>query len=63
MAVTRKDEGMPPWLPFAIAASAVIAIAAGARSGWKTSADQPPPPVPPPPSPGLQDWFGAGLRI
>lgn len=30
-------------LPFLIAASLVIAIAAGSRSGWKTNADLPPP--------------------
>lgn len=61
MAMTR--DGIPLWFPFALAASAVVAIAAGSRSGWKTSADQPKSPPPTPPSSGLQDWLAAGLRI
>ena len=30
---------MPLWFPFAIAASLLISMGAGARSGWKTQAD------------------------
>ena len=56
-----RKHGMPGWFPYALAASAVVAIGAGLRSGWKTSADQPkaPPPPPPPPSNALSDWFDA----
>lgn len=35
------------WLPFGLAASFLVMIAAGVRSGWKLPADQPPPPPPP----------------
>jgi len=42
-----KKAELPEWFPFALIASAVIAIGAGVRSGWKTAADQPPSPLPP----------------
>lgn len=65
--MSRRREGIPEWLPFAIMASGLLVISAGIRSGWKTAADQPPPP-PPPPSPPplsqagvLKDWFGSDL--
>jgi hypothetical protein len=61
---------MPGWFPFAVVASAVVVIAAGARSGWRLAADQPKPPPPPPqPVPPvaqggvLQDWFSGDYRI
>jgi hypothetical protein len=31
---------MPAWLPFAIAASLLIALGSGSRAGWQTQADQ-----------------------
>lgn len=32
----REKDNVPEWFPFALVASGMIAIAAGARSGWKT---------------------------
>jgi len=70
--MAQKRE-LPGWFPFAIVASAVVAIAAGARSGWTLSGDQPKPnPTPqPPPGPpqqasvlnGLGDWTSGQFRI
>jgi hypothetical protein len=65
--MARKKGDLPEWLPFALAASAVVALVAGARSGWTLSGDRKPPPPPPPPTPVqagvLQDWFAGDYRI
>lgn len=48
----------PGWLPYAITASFLVAVAAGIKSGWKLSGgDQPKAPPGPPRQAGvLQDW-------
>lgn len=45
-----KNE-TPKWLPFAILASFMVAVGAGIKSGWRTSADEKPPQPPAPPGP------------
>ena len=53
---------LPGWFPFALAASAVIAIGAGIRSGWKAAASAPK--TPPVTQAGvLQDWATGDYRI
>lgn len=59
--MSRKRKHLPEWFPFALGATAVVALFAGARSGWKLSGDQPKPsmpPLPPPPQGALRDWIG-----
>ena len=47
----------PEWLPFAITASFLVAVAAGIKSGWKLSGSQPAPPATPPQQASvLNDW-------
>ena len=44
----RRKSKTPGWLPFGLLASGLVAIAAGVKSGWKTSGAKPagtPPPV------------------
>jgi hypothetical protein len=64
--MSRKNE-IPGWLPFAIVASGLVVLAAGARSGWKLASDRPkpPPPATPPIAQGgvLQDWISGDYRI
>jgi len=63
--MTHKKDDLPGWFPFALVASAVIAIGAGIRSKWKTSAsnEAPPSPQTPPVQQAgvLHDW--AGVRL
>jgi hypothetical protein len=56
----KSKHHAPGWLPFALAASAVTALVAGARAGWKLSGEAK---APAPASPSstqkagvLQDW-------
>lgn len=69
MPSAHKKPNLPGWFPFALAASAVVAIMAGARSNWTLSGDRdtpkPPPPQPPPVVRAgvLQDWFTDDYRI
>jgi len=51
--MASKNDTIPAWLPFGIVASFLVAIAAGARSSWKTAADQSATK-----SGALQDWAG-----
>ena len=66
--MAHKKSELPKWFPFALAASAVIAIGAGIRSGGRTAANAPtPPPTPPQPpirqAAVLQDWFTGDYRV
>jgi hypothetical protein len=65
--MAHRSEGMPGWFPFALTASFLVMLAAGAKSGWRLAGGAPPPPPPPPPSPApasvqqagiLHDWAG-----
>jgi hypothetical protein len=38
--MSRKNS-MPMWLPFGLAASFLVMLAAGARAGWKTDTPKP----------------------
>lgn len=41
-----KQDSLPGWFPFALVASGLVMIAAGAKSGWKLGGKkttQPPP--------------------
>jgi len=46
---------MPLWFPFALAASFLVMLGSGSKTGWKLPADQPKPPPPPQlPPPAVQ---------
>lgn len=47
--MARKSEGMPEWFTFALVASFLVMLGAGAKSGWRLAGNTPPPPPPPPP--------------
>jgi hypothetical protein len=61
----KKHKGIPLWFPFALAASAVGAVLAGARAGWRLSGDTKPASTKPPLQTGgvLQDWATGDYRI
>ena len=69
--LAHKDHELPGWFPYAVAASLVIALGAGIKSGWKLSGETQPPSPPPPPGPpqqagvihGLSDWTSGQFRI
>jgi hypothetical protein len=56
---------LPEWFPFAVAASFLVMIGAGIKSGWKTSSAPKPPPQPQPVAQAgvLQDWATGDYRI
>lgn len=56
--MVRTENKLPGWFPFAVAASFLVMVGAGLRSGWKVSRDEPKPPIPPPVKQAgvLQDW-------
>lgn len=45
----KRRSKTPDWLPFALLASGLVAVAAGVKSGWKTSGGTKPPSSSPPP--------------
>lgn len=65
--MARKKHDIPEWLPFGIAASAFVALVAGARAGWRLSGDRSTPPSTTPPQVQqggvLRDWFAGDYRI
>lgn len=59
----KKHHGMPGWFPFALAASALGVLFAGAKTGWGHAGEpeaKKMPPEPPPPQSGVKDWFPVG---
>jgi hypothetical protein len=60
MAHAQKTD-LPGWFPFALAASFLVMVGAGVKSGWKLSGNEPPPPPLPPTPPGTPQVKQAGV--